>query len=82
VFVSRGNAQVNRREHRKHIGLDDRDKDMKPDEGHGDGNGKNRQDGTEHGEFTPGEEGQLDEQAEKDGVKQVAGQKYSPKDVL
>src|SRR5260221_13796655 len=51
---------------------------MKSDERHGDGDGKNRQDGAEHGEFTPGEEGQLDEKAEKDRIKHVACKNVRP----
>src|SRR5258708_19632391 len=51
---------------------------MKSDERHGDGDGKNRQDGAEHGEFTPGEEGQLDEKAEKDRIKHVARKNVRP----
>jgi len=55
---------------------------MKPDEGHGDAMGRIARTAPSTANLPQAEEGQLDEQAEKDGVKQVAGKKYSPKDVL
>src|SRR5260370_24208249 len=79
VLFRRGHADIHRRQNREDIRLNNRNKDVQPNERQGQYGGKKSQDDAQRRRLGPTPEGRARKQAEKKNVKQVTGADNCPK---
>src|SRR5258706_10594281 len=78
VFVRRRNSDINRRQKRENIRLNNRNKNMKPDKSDWNDRRKYSQDDTQRRRLMPSPHGRLHQQSKKDYIEQVAGKNVRP----
>src|SRR6266699_2566156 len=79
VLFRRGHADIHRRQNREDIRLNNRNKDVQPNERQGQYGGKNSQDDAQRRSLGPTPEGRSGKQAEENAVNHVAGEDIGPK---
>src|ERR1700730_6352626 len=79
MFVRRRNSNINRRQKRENVRLNDRHKNMKPNEGQRNNCRKYSQSDPQGWRLVPSPNGRLYQQPEKDYIEQVAGKNVRPK---
>src|ERR1700730_3168628 len=78
IFVRRRNSNINRRQKRENVRLNDRDKNMKSDEGEWNDRRKYSECDTQRRRLVPSPQGWLNQQSKEDPIEQVAGKNVRP----
>ncbi len=78
VLFRSSQSQVNRWEHRKDVGLDDRNEQMESDEQDRDGRWKNSENDAEDHRLTPPEAGSTRKESQENQIDEIAGEHVRP----